>query len=99
VALDNEWNRDASFVKCLAGLEGLERERWVSTCAKWLGVAAKALREEVARAQRELAAAHSRSALAPVEPWAELVDDAMLLDELASTSRRFVFLSPQRRWD
>jgi hypothetical protein len=92
-ARENGWDRDNAFVTALAGLEGLDRERWIKRCASWLDVPQKALRAQIAE-HASATGIRGLRPLEPVEPWPEAVDGAELLDDILAVLLRFVVLQP-----
>jgi len=88
--VDVKAESQADTVRRLAELSPLEYDRVRAPEAKTLGVRASTLDAEVKAARKE---AHSDDDIFPeVEPWPEAVDGCALLDEIASTFRRYVIL-------
>lgn len=92
-AREHGWDRDAAFVTALAGLEGLDRDRWIKRCASWLDVSEKAIKEQIAE-HAPATGIRGLGPLEPVEPWGEPVAGAELLDAILAVLLRFVILQP-----
>lgn len=86
----------AENVNRLAALPTLEYDRIRKEEAERLNVRVGTLDAEVAKIRKAEKADAGESALFPeVEPWAEVVDGALLLHEIVSIVKRFIICEPE----
>jgi putative DNA primase/helicase len=90
-------DRSLEIVTRLASATSSERLRQMRSSAKVLGIAVEELEKKVDAAIALHGSADVMS-YGQIEPWAEPIEPAAVLDEIADTIRRYVVLSPEQAW-